>query len=142
MSDKNAPGDVISARIGGSVQGQVAVGKNIRQTNTVNAADTTVTQADLKALRDQFAELRSKIEREAPPDKQAAALERVSELETATLADKPKLSTMEYVKDWFVEHLPGFAAAVTSLIVNPIVGKLVGAAGDTLVNDFHHRFTT
>jgi hypothetical protein len=47
---------------------------------------------------------------------------------------------MEYVKGWFAKHLPGLAGAVTGVIVHPIVGKLVEAAGETLAAEFKRRF--
>jgi hypothetical protein len=47
---------------------------------------------------------------------------------------------MEYVKVWFGKNLPGLAGAVTGLIVNPVVGKLVEVAGDVLAAEFRRRF--
>jgi len=64
----------------------------------------------------------------------------VQELEEAVTAEKPDLTTMEYVKQWFVKNLPGLAGAVTGVVVNPIVGKLVEAAGDALAAEFRRRF--
>lgn len=87
-----------------------------------------------------LAQLKSQVEAEAPADKKAAALERVDELEQAITEKKPDLSTMEYVKNWFGKHIPGLAGAVVSVVVHPIVGKLVEAAGDMLSIDFRKRF--
>ena len=67
-------------------------------------------------------------------------MERVDELEQAITEEKPDLSTMEYVKNWFVRNLPGLAGTVTSVVVHPIVGKLVEAGGDALVGEFRRRF--
>ena len=50
------------------------------------------------------------------------------------------MTTMEYVKRWFVKNLPGLAEAVTGVVVHPIVGKLVEAAGDALAAEFRRRF--
>ena len=47
---------------------------------------------------------------------------------------------MEYVRNWFVKNLHGLAGVVTSVIVHPIVGKLVEASGDALVGEFCRRF--
>jgi hypothetical protein len=47
---------------------------------------------------------------------------------------------MEYVRDWFAKNIPTMAGAVTAVVVNPIVGRLVQAGGDTLVADFNRRF--
>ena len=80
------------------------------------------------------------MEVKAPPEKKDAALERVDELEEAITAQEPDLPTMEYVKRWFVRNLPDLAGAVTSVVVHPIVGKLVEAAGDALAAEFRRRF--
>jgi hypothetical protein len=140
LSEQERADDVIRATISGDVSGQVAVGKGIVQTRTVSAARPKVTEGDLAELRQMLADLKAKVAAEAPPDKKDAASERVEELEEAITAKEPDLTTMEYVKGWFVKNLPGLAGAVTSIIVHPIVGKLVEAAGDALTAEFRHRF--
>ena len=64
----------------------------------------------------------------------------MAELEEAVTAKKPDLTTMEYVKRWFARNLPELAGAVTGVIIHPIVGKLVEAAGDGLAAEFRRRF--
>ena len=71
---------------------------------------------------------------------QDSASERIDELEEAIIAEKPDLSTMEYVGNWFTKNLPAIAGSVTSLVIHPIVGKLVQAAGDATVSEFERRF--
>ena len=99
-----------------------------------------VTAQEMEELRQLLAQLRSKVEAETPVDKKNAALEHVNELEQAITDKKPDLSTMEYVRNWFVKNLPGVAGAVVSIVVHPIVGKLVEVAGDALTADFKKRF--
>jgi len=99
-----------------------------------------VTEADLTELRQVLTDLKAKVAAEAPLEKKDAALERVEELEEAVTAEEPDLTTMEYVKRWFVKNLPGLAGAVTGVVVHPIVGKLVEAAGDALAAEFRRRF--
>lgn len=120
-------------------QGQVAVGSNIRQENHA-PADVQPSEADLESLYQALEALRELVSATAPAEKQTSALERVDELATAVTAKKPDLNTMEYVRNWFARNLPGLAGAITSVIVNPIVGRLVEAAGDTLVAEFQRRF--
>ena len=55
-------------------------------------------------------------------------------------AEEPDLSVMEYVKGWFGKHLPQLAGAVASVVVHPVVGKVVGAAGDLAAAEFRRRF--
>ena len=128
----------IHVSVGGNVSGQLAAGENITQITTKSTS--AVTQAELQEFQQLFTALRSKVEAEVQPDKKEAALERVGELEGAITEQKPDLSTMEYVRNWFVKNLPGLAGAVTSVVVHPIVGKLVEAGGDALVGEFQRRF--
>ncbi len=140
MSRDKTPGDRIDAKISGDVSGQVAVGKSITQRQVVGAGAAAVTEAEIAELRQMLADLKAQVESAAPPDKKDAAVERVGELEEAMTADEPDLTTMEYVKKWFARNLPALAGTVASLVVHPIVGKLVGAAGDALAAEFRRRF--
>jgi hypothetical protein len=123
-------GDTISAQITGAVSGQVAVGKRIAQQQTTGAAD--VTPDELAQLRQAFADLRADVAAQAPPERQAAAVERVEELEQAVLAEEPDMTTIAYVGRWFKTNLPGLAGAVTGIVVHPVVGRIVGAAGNAI----------
>jgi hypothetical protein len=139
MDDKQKSGDVIHAEISGSVSGQVGVGKDITQTQ-IKGQRPAVTEAELIELRKMFSDLKARIEAEAPPEKKDAALERAQELEEAVTAKEPDLTTMQYVKQWFIKNLPTVAGAVTGIVVNPIVGKVVEAAGEGLAAQFRKRF--
>lgn len=133
-SDRPA-GDAISANISGNISGgQVAVGKDIAQNQTVGTA--AITNEELAELRTAFSEVAAEVEAQAPPERRAAAIERVAELEEAVLADEPDVTTIQYVGRWFRSNLPQLAGSVLSIVVHPIVGKLVGAAGDALVAEF------
>ena len=83
-------------RVSGDVSGQLAIGDNITQKQTIETHQSQVSQVDMDALRQMLADLKVKVEAEAPDDKKDAALERVSELEEAITAEKPDLTTMEY----------------------------------------------
>lgn len=128
-------GDAISANISGNISGgQVAVGKDIAQHQTVGTA--AISNEELAQLKTAFTELEAEVAAQAPPERRAAAVERVAELEQAVLADEPDVTTIQYVGRWFRSNLPQLAGSVLSLVVHPIVGKLVGAAGDALVAEF------
>ncbi len=133
----------ISANItAGDISGQIVVGhQNTLNQRIGSSSDTTVTPAELEELRQQFQQLRQQIQAAGAADKQASALERVEELEAAITAEKPDLTTIQYVKNWFGKHLPKLAGAVTGVIIHPIVGKLVEAAGDMAATDFRDRFS-
>ena len=136
-SQPQAGGDIIQATIGDNAS-QVAVGKNIRQQQ--NSSSSEVTEADLQQLRALFDDLKQQIEQQAPPDKKAGALERVEELQQEITSKKPELSTFDYVKNWFSKNLPGLLGGVTSLIVNPLVGKVVEAASGVAADAIRKRF--
>lgn len=122
------------------VSGQVAIGNNNVQTQTISKENITITEDELETLNKMFQEVKEQVAQKAPADMQEKALEKVTELEEAVKTEKPDITTMEYVKNWFEKHLPQLAGAVTSLVVNPIVGKLVEVAGDTIANEFKRRF--
>ncbi len=132
-----AGGDIIQATIGDNVS-QVAVGKNIQQQQ--NSSSTQVTEADLRQLQALFDDFKQQIEQQAPPDKKTAALERVDELQQEITSQKPELSTFDYVKNWFGKNLPGLLGGVTSLIVNPLVGKVVEAVSGLAADAIRKRF--
>jgi hypothetical protein len=117
--------------------GQVAIGGTVSQTSTT-VASTGPSEADLAALLQRFSTLRHEVL--ADTDTPDAAAEKLDELKDAITAEEPELSTMEYVRDWFVKYAPKFAGAVTALVVNPVVGALVGAAGETVATEFKRRF--
>ncbi len=133
----SAGGDVIQATIGDHAS-QVAVGKNNRQTQTTISAK--VSEADLRQVASLFDDLKKQIEQEAPPDKKAAAIERVEELKQEVTSPKPQVVTMEYVKNWFTKNLPSLLGGVTSIMINPIVGKVIeastGIAAEALKKQF------
>jgi hypothetical protein len=137
-------GDDITVSIGGSVHegGQVAAGRSISQnyvrTHTERAA--AVTEADLAELRGAVESVKARILAEAPTDQQAAALERVAELEEAVVAEEPDLTTLQYVRKWFMKNLPTMAGSITGLIIHPVVGKIVEAAGDLAARQFREYF--
>lgn len=140
MSEDESKRDSIRAKISGDVSGQVAVGKNIRQAQSVGAPRTPLTEVELTQLRQLLTDLRAQVEAGAPPDKMDAAVERVNELEEAVMAKKPDLSTMEYVRNWFGRNAPKLAGAITAVLVHPLVGKAVEAGGELVSDEFRRRF--
>lgn len=144
MSTERDPGDDIRVTIGGSVQegGQLAAGRDISQSyvRTQTQGPAAVTEADLAELRTAVEAVKAQVVAEVPPDQQAAALERVDELQDAVLADEPDLTTLQYVRKWFGKNLPKLAGSITGLIIHPVVGKIVEAAGDLAARQFREFF--
>jgi hypothetical protein len=87
-----------------------------------------------------FQALQQQIAAQAPADKRDKAQEKAQELREAITSPQPDLDTMGAVKNWFIKNIPQLAGAVTGIIVHPIVGKLVEAAGEVAASEFKRRF--
>jgi hypothetical protein len=124
MADQaGGSGDNFNVTIGPVGQGgQVAVGKNITQ----------VTSQEREELARVVDQLRRQVEAEAPPERKAVALEQVAAIQQEVQSDKPDLGRLQAAKQWFVANLPKLAGAVGSVVVHPIVGKLVEATGEAM----------
>jgi hypothetical protein len=120
--------------VSGDVQGQVAIGESIAQTS-VSIVGAPLTDEEYAELKGVLRGLRAQVAGEAPADARDSAIERVDELEEAITADRPDLTTMDYVKSWFAKHVPKLSGAVAAVLVNPLVGKLIASAGDALMED-------
>lgn len=141
MSDSDQRGDHVTGTITGNVSGQAAIGKGINQRSTAGAPAGAPTEAELADFRRLLEELRAQVAAEAPPEVRAAAAERVGEMEAAvTAGGEPDLDTLAYVRKWFARNLPSLAGAVTSVVIHPLVGRLVTAGGDAAVAEFRRRF--
>lgn len=95
---------------------------------------------DLAAVRRKLAELRARLEADAPPDKQAAALERWAELAEALTASPPDLDTLAYGRSWVAKNIPVLSQALLNLLACPEVARLMAAAGDSVAAEFRRRF--
>jgi hypothetical protein len=144
VKSKGDAGDNINVKIGGSVHdgGQVAAGRRINQSYTryEGRSSVVVSEADLAELHRAIQDVKAQILAEAPEEQQAAALGRVNELEEAITAKEPDLTTLQYVRRWFARNLPKLAGAITGIVVHPVVGKIVEAAGDLAAKQFREQF--
>lgn len=133
----------VSWSIGDTSGAQIVVGEGNKVIGNDNRIEqnkiVVLSPAELETLRDQFSDLKKEIESSAPSDKKQAALKKADELQKAVLAKKTDTTTMTNVRDWFIKNLPGIAGTVTSVLVNPIVGKLVEAAGDLAAKEFRQK---
>lgn len=139
MSEQQKSGNYINANLSNiNNSGQIAVSGDgeIHQLMNTNATQVGITEQDLESLQQLIANLKAQVEAEAPPEKQTSATERVEELEKAIVSKKPNVNTIKYVKDWFAENLPKLAGAVSSVVIHPIVGKVVEVAGVMAADKF------
>jgi hypothetical protein len=86
-------------------------------------------------LQNLFASLRELVGAQAPAELRGQAVAHVEELEQSVIADRPDTNKIESIKRWFRDHLPALAGAVVSVIVHPLVGSIVAAAGERIAND-------
>ena len=142
MSEQDKPGRSYVAHISGGVSGQFAQGDGNVQTRIEGAQPGGADPADLAEVRRMLEELRAQVEAAAPPEKKAEAIQQVEEIGKAIESKDPGdlPDRLGGVKSWFKRNLPALAGAVVSVIVNPIVGKVVEAAGTGLAAEVQRRF--
>jgi hypothetical protein len=131
-----------SARVDmrGDNYGQFSVGDDNTLIQSNRPPGPPLTEAEMAELRQAVAALREQVAAQAPPDKQAMALGLVDEVEKTVTAKNPEVSTMQYVRKWFTDNLPELAGVVTSLLLSPLVGKAVEAAGGAALAEYRRRF--
>jgi len=135
-------GDHYQISVGGGVGGNVVVGRD-NQIVTAPPAAPPASAAELAAFAAAFAELKAQlagVDNHAPTGTASAAATQLDALHAAATAPIPDLGTMQRVRSWFIDHLPAFAGAVTSLVVHPVVGVLVKSSGDAIAAEFRRRF--
>lgn len=136
--EHSVQGDNIHVEIGDHAH-NIAAGKNVSQM-TSQHSNNPITQNDLAAVQDIFKSLMQQVQKQSPPEKRASAIERVEELEETIVSEQPDLTTMEYIKKWFEKNLPDLAGAIVSVLVHPVVGKIVEAAGELTSGELKRRF--
>jgi len=94
-------------------------------------------RAEVHAL---MATLKARVQVEAPAGQREEAVRLIDELEDAILAEAPNVRRMAFIRDWFSAHVPRLAGAVSELILSPLVGRIVRAAGDLAAAEFRNAF--
>lgn len=123
--DKTKPHNQTEVLIEGNTSGQVAIGNKINQQQNIHKTRPEVSKADLEALHILINKLREQVSRSALSEHQEKALEKVS----------------EGICQKLVREEPAPAGRSSHwLVVNPIVGKLVEAAGETIAHKFKQWF--
>ena len=124
----------VNLTIGGNVvEGQIAVGSNISMRKSVRGDRAEALPMLMEALKAQ-------VQNEAPPDLQAEALEKLSVLAASITLPTPNVAMMAQVRDWFAENIPALSEAVTKLIADPLVVKLMQTAGEETAKEIKRRF--
>lgn len=130
--DEEKPPGKYSIQITGDLnQSQVVVGDY----NTVSQK-VGLSPQETAELRAVFDELRSAVAAKAPPDQRETALSEAAELEAAIVTDRPQPRRVREALTWFRDNAPQLAGAVLSVVVNPLVGKVVEGAGQAIADQF------
>jgi hypothetical protein len=116
--------------------------ENISDSQVVVGDYNTVSQKvglspdEVERLRGAFAGMRATVEAQAPAERRAEALAQAAELERAVVAEEPDPGRVRTALRWFRDNLPELAGAVTTVLVNPLVGKVVTSAGEAVAGQF------
>jgi hypothetical protein len=97
-----------------------------------------ISGADRAEVHSLVAALKARVQAEASPEQRGEAVALVDELEDAIVAEVPQVRRMAFIRDWFSAHLPRLAAAVSELVLSPLVRKIVSAAGDLAATEFRN----
>jgi hypothetical protein len=138
MSNDSTPEYRIS--VGGNVSGQVAAGRTVHQVQHLAVGSGGLDDGERAQLAELIAVLEREVAEKSPPQLRAEAEEEAEAVRDAVTKDQPDLGRLEFAVRWFVRHLPDVMGAVTSIVISPVLGKLVQAGGDLLVNEFKVRF--
>jgi hypothetical protein len=94
----------------------------------------------LQQLAAAFASLKETVAEQAPPEVRDEAIRQAEVLEEAATGPQPDVGVMAKVRSWFIQHAPTALGAVTAVIINPIVGKIVQSAGDAIAAEYRRWF--
>ncbi|MFL5824956.1 MAG: hypothetical protein ACJ76V_00375 [Thermoleophilaceae bacterium] len=120
-----------NVQFGNVTQSQVVVGDY----NTVSQK-VGLTPEEAAELKSVFGDLKTAVADQAPEDRRDEALAQAEELEQAVVATEPDPGRIRKVIRWFRDNAPQLAGTVASVVINPLVGKVVEAAGEAIADQF------
>jgi len=126
-----ASGGKFNISIGSISHSQVAIGDYATLSQRVG-----LSAEEVERLRGVFQGLRTTVESSAPPEQRDEALAQAAELERAVVAEEVDPGRVRRVLRWFRDNLPAVAGAVTTVLVNPLVGQVVASAGEAVAGQF------
>jgi hypothetical protein len=127
MADQGGGGGKYNISFGNVSSSQFVTGDYNHVAQTVG-----MTPEDVAALRGVFDGLRTVVSADAPAERREEAVAQVAELEQALVAKEPDPSRVRRALQWFRDHAPQLVGAVTSVVVNPLVGRAVAGAGEAV----------
>ena len=145
--DKEVHGDEVRGHsIKGTVSNvgagaQVAIGKGITQTITRALPD--LTDEDLRQVRQLLSQVKEQIAAvDIPESKKLMGGEFAGQLEQELIRrdGPPDGSVIKVAGDWLIKNIPAIGGTLASLFLNPVVGKIVEAAGDIAASWVKRQF--
>lgn len=109
-----------------SIEGIGAVGRE--------SIVTVLKQDEIETVNRLFVDLNSQLRSvpEISEDKRNKAISKAEELNKGIIKEKPEPGKIEQLKGWLIDNVPEVAGAVTSLFVNPVIGRVVEKAGEMI----------
>ena len=135
-------GDVIVGQVGAGAKG-VAIGKNQAVYGTLGEP----VPSDKQVIEKRFAQVAAALQKlQGQLDANTAKMAEFQlkllqgELSKTDKDETPSASTITQVGDWLLDNVPSIAESLTSLFATPVVGKIVGKAGEVAVKWVKQRF--
>jgi hypothetical protein len=131
MSAESPSSGKYNIQMGNVTQGQVVIGDY----NTVSQK-VGLTPLETEELRSLFDNLKGAVTAQADPDQRDEALANAAELERSIVAEQPDAGRARKALAWFRDNAPQLVGAVVSVVVNPLVGKVLEGAGQAVADQF------
>lgn len=131
MADDAGATGKYNVSFGDISQSQVVLGDY----NTVSQR-VGLTPEETAELQSVFSALRKSVSEQAQPEQRDEALARAADLEHAVVTEQPDPGRTRNVLRWFRDNAPQLVGAVLSVVVNPLVGKVVEGAGQAIADEF------
>jgi hypothetical protein len=128
--EERSPGK-FNVHFGDVSQSQIVMGDY----NTVSQK-VGLTPQEAAELRSLFGDLRMTVAEQAEPERREEAIAQAEELERAVVAEQPDPGSVRRVLRWFRDNAPQLAGTVASVVINPLVGKVVEGAGEAIAGQF------
>lgn len=131
MSDDAPSPGKYSIQMGDVSRSQVVIGDYNTVSQTVG-----LTPRETEELRSLFGDLRGTVTARIEADQRDEALAQAAELEGAIVTEKPDPGRARKALSWFRDNAPQLVGAVVSVVVNPLVGKVLEGAGQAVAEQF------
>jgi hypothetical protein len=131
MAESSGSDSKFNISFGNVAKSQVVIGDYNKVAQSIGLSPHEL--GNLKAV---FEGLRTNVAEQAPEERRSEALKQAAELEGALVSEEPDPGRVRKVLRWFRDHAPQVAGAVVSVVVHPLVGRIVEGAGEAIADQF------